>query len=205
MFNQVNKLANETINQAMIVADTVVGVSRAAAEGTARMMFKAKKPLRDAAKTGVKLNRISHNSVEKLVKVQAKALERSVDAGAARLELAARAPSLKALINEQVALLPETRKRIGGDLRNTWEIFVEAGSEIGSTLRPRKAAKAASTRKKPATRKAASKKTASKKTASKSKKRAASSKGKQARAAKPARRSAKRVSKKATAKARKAA
>lgn len=197
MFNQVNKLANQTINQAMTVADTFVGVSRAAAKGTARIMFKAKKPLRDAAKTGVRLNRISHNSVEKLVKVQAKAIERSVDAGAARLELAARAPSLKALINEQVSLLPETRKRLTGDLRNTWEIFVEAGSEIGSTLRPGKIAKA-----KPAKRKSAATTKAKSKPAKRTtKKRAAASKSKRKVTAK----SARRVSKKASPKARKAA
>ena len=79
MFYQVNKLANQTIDQAIVVAETVVGVSRAAAEGTAQMMTKVKKPLRGAARTGLRLNRISHASVEKLVKHQAKALERSVD------------------------------------------------------------------------------------------------------------------------------
>lgn len=214
MFNQVNKLANQTINQAMIVADTVVGVSRAAAEGTAQMMFKAKKPLRDVAKKGVRLNRISHNSVEKLVKVQAKALERSVDAGAARLELAARAPTFRALIDEQVSLLPETRKRLTGDLRNTWEIFVEAGSEIGSTLRPRKAT--ASKRSKGAAKTTAKKtaKTTARKTSkanSKRKpvKRTAKTRATKKRVAKSkaatAKSTARRVTKTASGKARKAA
>ncbi len=135
MLNQVNKLAYETVNQAMIVADTVVGVSRAAAQGTAQLMVKVKKPLRDAADTGVRLNRISHKSVEKLVRVQAKAIERSVDAGAARLELAARAPSLQALVKEQVALLPETRKRLSGNFKEAWQVLVDAGNEINATLR----------------------------------------------------------------------
>ncbi|NNF52448.1 MAG: TIGR01841 family phasin [Gammaproteobacteria bacterium] len=203
MFYQVNRLANQTIDQAITVAETFVGVSRAAAEGTAKIMFKAKKPLRDAARTGVRLNRISHNSVEKLVKQQARALERSVDAGAARLELAARAPSLKALINEQVSLLPETKKRLGGDLRETWEIFVEAGSEIGTTLRPRKAAKS-----KPAKRKAKSARKAASKASPKAtrrgaKKRVSASKAKTTKRAKSAKPAARRVSKKAATTARK--
>lgn len=134
MINQMNKLAGNTINQALVVAETIVGVSRAAAEGTSQLMFKVKKPLRDAAGTGIRLNTISHKSVEKLVKVQARAIERSVDAGAARLALAARAPSLKALIDQQVSLLPETQKRLKGDLRDTWQVFVDAGTEIGDTL-----------------------------------------------------------------------
>ena len=205
MLYQVNKLANQTIEQAITVAETFVGVSRAAAEGTAQMMFRAKKPLRDVARTGVRLNRISHNSVEKLVKQQARALERSVDAGAARLELAARAPSLKALIDQQVSLLPETKKRLSGDLRETWEIFVEAGSEIGTTLRPRKTSKS-----KPAKRKAkTTRKTASKKSSKASKrsgkKRVSAAKSRAKTPAKTAKRSAKSVSKKAASTARKTA
>lgn len=146
MLNRINKLANSTVNQALVVADTFVGVSRAAAEGTAQLMFKARKPIRDAADTGLRLNRISHKSIEKLVKVQAKAIERSVDAGAARLELAARAPTLKALVEEQVSLLPETRKRLKSDVQKTLAVFSEAGNEIGATLRGEKPA----TRRKPA-------------------------------------------------------
>ncbi len=166
MLNRINKLANTTVNQALVVADTFVGVSRAAAEGTAQLMFKAKKPIRDVADTGVRLNRISHKSIEKLVKVQAKAIERSVDAGAARLELAARAPSLKALVEEQVGLLPETRKRLRGDVRKTWSVLTDAGNEIGATLRGDKPAGKRKTAKKSTTtrtRRAASKKTAASK------------------------------------------
>lgn len=168
MINQMNKLAGNTINQALVVAETIVGVSRAAAEGTSQLMFKVKKPLRDAAGTGIRLNTISHKSVEKLVKVQARAIERSVDAGAARLALAARAPSLKALIDQQVSLLPETQKRLKGDLRDTWQVFVDAGTEIGDTLgigksngtgktKPRGKRKSAAVRKTRAGRKPASK------------------------------------------------
>lgn len=189
MFNRVNKLANEALNQSKTVAETMVGVSRAAAKGTAQLMFKAKKPLRDVARTSVRLNKISHQSVEKLVKVQAKAIERSVDAGAARLELAARAPTLKALINQQVSLMPETRKRLQGDLRNTWEIFVEAGTEIGSTFRSAKPA---------AVRKQAKRK-------SKSKKRATAVKRTAKKRAKTTKSTPRRVAKKTTRKARKAA
>jgi hypothetical protein len=162
-----NKLATGAVDQTLMVAETVVGLGRAAAEGTAQVMLKAKTPLRNAANAGIKINDITHRGVTRLVKVQAKALERSVDAGAARFKLAAKAPSVRALIKTQLELLPATRARLEGNLRDTWTVVTETGSEFGTLFYRKKPAskgkrksKTTRARRKPVAKKAAARKKA---------------------------------------------
>ena len=177
---QINKLAAGAIDQTMMVAETVVALSRSAAESTAQVIQMAKTPVRNVARTCIKINDITHKGITRLVKVQAKAIERSVEAGAARLELAARAPSVRDLVKTQLELLPHTRARLKGDLRDTWTVVTETGSEFGAlfswnqpemkgTPTSKRKSKAKTTRKPRAKKAAASKKPATRKPASSSK------------------------------------
>lgn len=166
---QLNKLASGAIDQTMMVTETVVALTRSAALGTAQVIHLARTPVRNIARTTISMNDIAHKGINKLVKVQAKAIERSVEAGAARLELAAKAPSVKALVKTQIDLLPHTRQRIRSDLRNTWTVVTETGSEFGALFNLKAPAAKTVTRKSRVTRKPRAKKAAARKPARRAK------------------------------------
>ena len=152
---------------------------------------------------GIKLNRVSHKGVEKLVKNQASLLETTLDDGAARLKLAARADSFRALVGDQIASLPASRDRAVGTARKSIDIVVDTGNEIGGIvrgaivdLRPTQPTAKRVTRKATATRKKVAKKaTATRKRVAK----------KASAATKPAAKKAKAVKARATTARKKAA
>lgn len=103
---------------------------RTAATMAANVMTGAKKPARRLIKTGLKLNTVAHDSVADLLKLQARALEGTMDAGARRMELLADADSLRAMVKDQIALVPESRDRVVDDARKALDILNEAREEL---------------------------------------------------------------------------
>ena len=130
MIAKIEQIARQFRTEAGHRADVVLTSLRRATENTAEFIASGKTPIRKIADTGLKLNRISHKGVERLVKNQAALLETTLDDGAARLKLAARADSIRALVSDQIATLPSSRERTIGTARKSIDIVVDTGTEI---------------------------------------------------------------------------
>ena len=135
MIDKIEDIARQVRTEAGQRAEFVLKSIRQATVNTAEFIASGKGPIRKIADTGVKLNRISHKGVEKLVKNQASLLETTLDDGAARLKLAARADSFRALVGDQIASLPASRDRAVGTARKSIDIVVDTGNEIGGIVR----------------------------------------------------------------------
>ena len=165
MIDKIEDIARQVRTEAGQRADFVLKSLRQVTVNTAEFIASGKGPIRKIADTGIKLNRVSHKGVEKLVKNQASLLETTLDDGAARLKLAARADSFRALVGDQIASLPASRDRTVGTARKSLDIVVNTGNEIGGIvrgaivdLRPTQPTAKRVTRKATATRKKAAKK-----------------------------------------------
>ena len=83
MIAKIEDIARQFRAEAGERADFVLESIRKATVNTAEFIASGKTPIRKIADTGIKLNRVSHKGVEKLVKNQASLLETTLDDGAA--------------------------------------------------------------------------------------------------------------------------
>lgn len=135
MITKIEKLARDLRTDYGLRADKALDRIRAATLDTADLIARTKDPVRKIADTGVRLNRISHKGVEKLMKSQARFVEATIDDGAKRLEMAARADSLRALLGDQIATLPQSRDRALTNARKSFGVVRDTGDEIGDVLK----------------------------------------------------------------------
>jgi len=135
MIAKIEKLARDLRAEYGIVTDRTLDKIRAATLDTADFVAKTKGPVRKIADTGLQLNRISHKGVEKLVKSQVHFVEATIDDGAKRLALAARADNIRDLVGDQIATWPASRDRAVTNARKTLGVVKGAGDEIGDVLK----------------------------------------------------------------------
>ncbi len=107
-------------------ADRVRAFVTMAADFVAR----SRKPLDTVTATTLKLNKISHDSIAALLKIQSSMLENTVDATTRHLNSAADAKSWQDFVDAQAALLPAERERFVRDVRAALEIFSEARDDV---------------------------------------------------------------------------
>jgi len=135
MIAKIEKLARDLRADYGQMANKALEKIRAATLDTADLIAKTKDPVRKIADTSLKLNRISHKGVEKLVRTQARFVESTIDDGTRRLELAARADSLRALFGDQIATFPQSRERALANARKTIDVVRDTGDEFGGVLK----------------------------------------------------------------------
>ena len=91
MIAKIEKMARDLRAEYGLAAERALKKIRSATLDTADFIAKSKGPVRKIADTSLKLNRISHKGMEKLVKSQVHFVEATIDDGSHRLEMAARA------------------------------------------------------------------------------------------------------------------
>lgn len=179
MMNKIEQLADNLKTESRLLADRAIKGMRSAGLETAELLTRAKKPVHAIADTGLKLNSLSHKTIEKALKQQVAMLDDMIDGGAHRLETAARARTLRTLIDGQVAALPKARDHAVKNAKKTVALARETGDafgdlfkdvvvDISSARKPvRKAAGRPAAKKAPARKPAAKKAVAKKRTARK--------------------------------------
>lgn len=178
MMNRIEKLADTVKAESRQLADRAIKGLRTAGLETAEIITKTKKPVHAIADTGLKFNTLSHKSIEKLVKQQVAAIDEFIDGSAERLEKAARARTVRTLVEGQISTLPQTRKHAVKNARKTVTLVRETGDafgdlfkdvvvDISSARKPAAKKKTAGRRKAAASKKAPGRKPAAKKTAAK--------------------------------------
>lgn len=178
MMNRIEKLADTVKAESRQLADRAIKGLRTAGLETAEIITKTKKPVHAIADTGLKFNTLSHKSIEKLVKQQVAAIDDLIDGSAERLEKAARARTVRTLVEGQINTLPQTRKHAVKNAKKTVSLVRETGDafgdlfkdvvvDIASARKPAAKKKTAGRKKTAATKKAPGRKPAAKKTAAK--------------------------------------
>jgi len=177
MMNRIEKLADTVKAESRQLADRAIKGLRTAGLETAGIITRTKKPVHALADTGLKLNTLSHKSIEKLVRQQVATIDEFIDGSAERLEKAARARTVRTLVEGQISSLPQTRKHAVKNARKTVTLVRETGDAFGdlfkdvvvdiSSARKPAAKKTAATKKAAASKKAPGRKPAAKKTAAK--------------------------------------
>jgi hypothetical protein len=186
MMNRIEQFADNLKAESRMLADRAVAGLRTAGLETADLLIRTKRPVHAFADTGLKLNTLSHKSIEKLLKQQVAALDDILDGGARRLETAARARSVRTLVDGQISTLPKTRDHAVKNARKTVALVRETGDALGdlvkdvvvdiSSARKPAARKAAPRKKSPGRKPAAKKASAKKQTARKAPARKAAAK-----------------------------
>ncbi|MEM7082368.1 MAG: phasin family protein [Pseudomonadota bacterium] len=82
----------------------------------------------------LKLNKITHKSVAKLVSEQADMLEGTLTAAAKRLDVAANAESLQDLWADQIDLMPKSRQRLTRDAKKVLNVLVDTREDLSGLV-----------------------------------------------------------------------
>lgn len=135
MNTQIEKLSDEFRTESRAFAGRIVSGLRNATRNTADLLVRTKQPVHTLATAGLKINSLSHDGIEKLLKQQVASFEDLVDGSAHRLEMAARARSLKALVQDQIASLPASRDTAVANARKTLEIVKSTGDGLGTVVK----------------------------------------------------------------------
>ena len=130
MIRKIEKFARDLKVEYGLRADRALSTIREATIDTAELIRSGKSPIRKFADTGLKLNRITSKSVDKLVRNQVHFVEGTLDDGARRLKMAARAHNVRDLVGDQIATLPATRERTLGSARKTIDIIKLTGTDF---------------------------------------------------------------------------
>jgi hypothetical protein len=192
MMNKIEKIADNLKTETRMIADRAIASMRTAGLETAGLISKTKRPVHAIADTSLKLNTLTHKSFEKMVKQQVAAIDDLIDGGVQRLETAARARTIKGLVDGQFASMPQARKHAVKNAKKTVALVKDTGDAFGDLFKDvvvdissarkggkpvakKKAAGRPAAKKKAAGRPAAKKKAATRKAAAKpaAKKRAA--------------------------------
>lgn len=135
MMNKIEQLAENIKAESRMMADRAVAGLRNAGLETADMISRTKGPVHAFADTSLKLNALSHKSIEKLMKQQVAMFDDLIDGSARRLEMAARAKSVKTLVEAQIASLPKSRDHALANARKTVALVRDTGDAVSDLLK----------------------------------------------------------------------
>ncbi|HEU4530482.1 MAG TPA: phasin family protein [Steroidobacteraceae bacterium] len=128
--NQILSAREQLQARARDYRHAAVTVARGSALGAAERVAAAKQPVRTLALAGQKLSNLSNRYFEQLFGQQAHTLEGVIEAGVVRLKRAAKAESVRKLVEDQRELGTASRERLAEDLKATWKIARDTGSEL---------------------------------------------------------------------------
>lgn len=175
MMTKIEQFADNLKTESRQLADRAVASLRTAGLETAGLIAKTKRPVHMIADASLKLNALSHKSIEKMVKQQVVVLDDLIDGSSRRLEMAARAKTVKTLLEGQMATLPKSRDHALANARKTVAIVRDTGDAFGDLFKDvvvdissarkgkKKVARRPAAKKKAAGRKPAARKPAAKK------------------------------------------
>jgi phasin family protein len=133
---QVQNLFDNVVVRARDLADGTVDELRSATLDVAGKVSGTKGSIHDLGTRGLKLNEITFRYLDKLIKLQLKFVEGSIEEGAKRLKTAANADTFVSLFKDQVQLLPMTRERIVKNARETMGLVLETRDDVVAVFKP---------------------------------------------------------------------
>ncbi|NNF16967.1 MAG: hypothetical protein HKN70_09480 [Gammaproteobacteria bacterium] len=126
----IEKIVQPVVDGSVNLATASVKRSRKLAETSSDWVAKSTKDVAKASNKGLKLNKISHDMLARLLNEQSRLVQGSLRGVAKRLDVAANADSFQMLWSDQVDLMPKTRERLTRDTRNVIAVFTDTGAEL---------------------------------------------------------------------------
>jgi len=111
-------------------AEQVLHLAQRGAKRAAEHVEAAGPRMATLAGAGLKLTEITFRCVDQLLRQGIESAQGTLDDGARRLRLSAKARTFGALYAAQRAALPKTRRRVAEDLETTWRIMSSASRDI---------------------------------------------------------------------------
>jgi phasin family protein len=113
--------------QAKAMRDAPVAAARDAATRSAEQIKSLRRPVREVARSGVRLTSISQEMLQGLIELQEQIVTSALDDAASQLEGAARTESMMDVVRNQAEVMRSTRERIVADMNRAVGIVTEAG------------------------------------------------------------------------------
>ena len=109
---------------------TLLADARQQTRNVAKRVKKGKSPVKTLSKLGLKLSRVSHKTVDGVLRQQTKMMNNQIDALADNLQVAAKATGLRDLVETQIRRVPENTAILVHDLRETLRVAAGAGEGV---------------------------------------------------------------------------
>lgn len=126
----IEKFVQPVVDRSVDLATMGVKRSRKFAEASADMVASSTKSVALVSDKGLKLNKISHNMLARLLTEQTHMVEGGLKAVSKRLDVAANADSFQMLVSGQIEMLPKTRDRLIKDGQKIVAVFSDTGTEL---------------------------------------------------------------------------
>jgi len=121
---------SEVREQATAYAARAAEAARATADLAADRVAAARTPVEVLTDATLKLNRLSHDHIARLLTRQSALLKRTLTDGERRLQRLARSESLQQALAGQTEELNEIPQRVARNARETWDIVADAGRSV---------------------------------------------------------------------------
>ncbi len=114
-------------DQARTMREAPVEAARGAATRSAERLKSLRTPVREVARSGVRLTAISQGMLQGLIELQEQIVTSALSDAAQQLEGAARTEKVMDIVRNQADVLRSTRERIISDMTRAVSILTEAG------------------------------------------------------------------------------
>ncbi|MEL7535538.1 MAG: phasin family protein [Pseudomonadota bacterium] len=121
---------SKTAESARARAEDVLNTAQSTVKKASDWVEGGKKPVQQMADASLKLSSISHQTTDKLVRAQARAIENEVLALSEYLSDVADADSVQTLARRQIEILPRLTRRVVDNTRETITILRDAGTDV---------------------------------------------------------------------------
>lgn len=126
----IEKIVQPVVNRTLNLASMGVKNSRRLATTGSDLIGASTSTVAFASDKALKLNKITHKSLAKLVNEQASMLEGTLSAAAKRLDVAANAETLQDLWADQIDMMPKSRDRLTRDAKKIINVLVDTGEDL---------------------------------------------------------------------------
>ncbi len=130
----IEKIVQPVVNGSLNLASVGVKNGRRLASNGSEMIGASTSTVAFASDKVLKLNKITHKTMAKLVSEQANMLEGTLHAAAKRLDVAANAESIQDLWADQIELMPKSRQRLSRDAKKMVNVLVDTREELSELV-----------------------------------------------------------------------
>ncbi|MEM1261888.1 MAG: hypothetical protein AAGH76_05800 [Pseudomonadota bacterium] len=126
----IEEIYSRTAERARAQAENVLNSAQTGVKKASDWVEGGKQPVQKLADASLKISSISHQTTDKLVRAQARAVENEVLALSEYLADVADADSIQALARRQFDILPRLTRRVVDNTRETVTILRDAGGDV---------------------------------------------------------------------------
>ncbi len=130
----IEKIVQPLVNRSLNLANVGIRNSRRFAANGSDMIDASTSTVSFASDKALKLNKITHKTLAKLLNEQTNMLEGTLHAAAKRLDVAANAETLQDLWADQMDLMPKSRQRLTRDAKKVLNVFVDTREELSELV-----------------------------------------------------------------------